>query len=143
MGRLELSHLPADMQEQARAQLASRPALRSPAQPPRRESELQQVCERYLLYHGIWYVHLSHRARECPGMPDLLFSINGVPMAAELKTATGRLSGVQLDTHKEMERNGWLVAVCRTLDQFVDFIELGRNVSARTSTATATEEAEQ
>jgi len=75
----------------------------------RRESELQRDCENELSLRGIEYLHLSIKARERKGWPDLTFSVpfhregwrcptccaRGRHYAVELKTATGRLSDDQ------------------------------------------------
>ena len=92
-----------------------------------RESELQKLCEAELSRRGIEFLHLSPRARDRRGWPDLTFVtmiqlaavVFGItPFAVELKTRTGRLSDVQRETLTAMERNGWTVRVVRTFDDF-------------------------
>lgn len=83
------------------------------------EKDLQRVCELELSRRGIWYLHLSPRARERAGCPDLLFATApGVAWAIELKTATGTLSKAQRATLDLMEQNGWQTAVVRSYSEF-------------------------
>jgi len=96
----------------------------------RRESELQRDCERELTRRGIEFLHLSPRSREKTGWPDLTFAIPepgsefgpvwrlGTPMAIEVKTATGKLSPVQVSRLRAMQHNGWYVRVVRDFDEF-------------------------
>lgn len=82
------------------------------------EAGLQKLCEQELNRNGIAYLHLSPRAREKKGWPDLTFVVNGIPVAVELKSATGTLSADQKAILDQMERNGWKVAVVRNFDGF-------------------------
>ena len=82
------------------------------------EKVLQSACEGYLRREDTFCLHLSCRAREKAGAPDLMFAWHGVPMAIELKSRTGRLSAVQVSTLAQMERNGWETAVCRSYTEF-------------------------
>jgi len=84
-----------------------------------RESRLQAACEAWLASHGIEYLHLSPRAREKRGWPDLAFALGGRACAVELKSATGQLSQYQTELLDRLAGNGWRVAVCRELGEFV------------------------
>jgi len=85
----------------------------------RRERDLQRQCEAFLQYRGIWYLHLSHRAREQAGWPDLVFCVAGRPVAVELKSATGKLSDEQRECLAGLQANGQHVYVCRTFEEFI------------------------
>ena len=96
------------------------------------ERELQRLCESELMRRGIEYLHLSPRAREKQGWPDLTFCVPsvytyiamsnpnpcGTPYAVELKTRTGRLSDAQKGTLGRMQDNGWCVRIVRDFDAF-------------------------
>ena len=83
------------------------------------ERDLQRLCEQELTRRGIrWYLHLSFRAREKAGTPDILTLVHGVPWAIELKTVTGRLSEAQKQTLAAMEADGWHTAVIRNYEEF-------------------------
>lgn len=84
------------------------------------ERELQKLCELELSRRGIWFIHLSPRAREKEGTPDILCAVNGHAFACELKSATGRLSEAQKSTLELMASNGWKTHVCRTYQEFVN-----------------------
>ena len=94
------------------------------------EKELQQLCERELSRRGIVYLHLSFRAREKKGWPDLAFvlptvqSKPGIPWAVEVKTIVGRLSKEQKAMLREMALNGWQVRVIRSFEDFKDILEI-------------------
>lgn len=87
------------------------------------ERDLQRLCEQELSRRGIWYQHLSFRAREKAGIPDLIFATYDrnqgcIPWAIELKSPTGRLSDAQKATLAQMEGNGWYIAVIRSYEEF-------------------------
>jgi len=81
---------------------------------------------------GIAYLHLSPKARERGGWPDLTFSVSGWDAtlhksqdlwiarayAVELKSASGRLSDVQRAVLGQMQSNGWIVRVVRSFEDF-------------------------
>jgi hypothetical protein len=91
------------------------------------ESDLQKKCNAELRRRGIRFLHLSHRAREGKGWPDLVFALNGHPVAVELKDARGKLSQDQVDTLDGMTANGWH---CHVVREFADFLAViaGRGV---------------
>jgi len=82
------------------------------------ERDLQRDCENLLSQRGIEYLHLSPRAREKRGWPDLVFSVRGRAYAVELKSATGRLSDAQKRCLTRMAGNGWMVRVVRDFETF-------------------------
>jgi len=87
------------------------------------EKELQRLCEQELSRRGIAYLHISFRAREKKGWPDLTFCLHGRFVAVELKTATGVLSKDQISVMANLERNGALTSVIRSFDDFCDVLE--------------------
>lgn len=83
------------------------------------EKDLLRLCKQELSRRGVRVVHhLSHRAREHAGYPDLTFVIQGVPMACELKTRRGVVSAEQEAALAAMRLDGWRTMVCRTFDHF-------------------------
>ena len=90
----------------------------------KQEKQLQTTCENLLRLRGIEYLHLSFRAREKCGWPDLVFALPqgddrpGIPMAVELKTARGRLSDDQVKVLTRMQANGWCVRIIRSFEDF-------------------------
>ena len=96
------------------------------------ERDLQRLCELDLTRRGVWFLHLSPKAREKQGTPDLLFSIAGVPHAVELKNCAGRLSDSQLSCLHAMKNNGWNVSVCRSFESFLTVINPGARRLERT-----------
>lgn len=98
------------------------------------ERTLQRLCESELSRQDIEYLHLSYRAREKPGWPDLSFTVPrmmsgyvfGVSCAVELKSATGKLSKEQENCLERLRRNGVRIAVIRSFDSFKGFIHKAR-----------------
>ena len=86
--------------------------------PVKLEKDLQRLCEHELTRRGIWFLHLSPKAREIQGTPDLLFALHGRAVAVELKTVDGKVSEDQARCHQEMTNNGWTVEVCRSFESF-------------------------
>ena len=92
------------------------------------EKFLQRLCEQELSRRSIAYLHLSFRAREKKGWPDLTFVLPtewgkpGIPWAVELKTASGVVSKDQKAMLRDMELNGWQVRVIRSFEDFRDIL---------------------
>lgn len=90
----------------------------------RAEKDLLRLCQQEFSRRGVRVVHhLSHRAREHAGYPDLTFCIHGVACACELKTAHGVVSAAQEATMAAMRLDGWQVTVCRSFDQFRGWLD--------------------
>jgi delta-aminolevulinic acid dehydratase/porphobilinogen synthase len=89
----------------------------------RLEADVQRACESWLLRHGVPYLHLSFRAREKKGWPDLAFPWRGRFVAVELKTATGKATSEQLECLAAMARHGAVTAILRGYEAFVEFVE--------------------
>ena len=88
------------------------------------EKALQSQCESALASRGIYYLHLSFRAREKVGHPDLTFSVAGQAYAVELKTATGTVTAQQRAALLQMGDavNGATARVVRDYDSFIALI---------------------
>jgi len=84
------------------------------------ERELQRQCENLLRLRGIPFIHLSARAREKAGWPDLSFPLppSGRFVAVELKRPGGKLSGEQVRILADLEATGAVVRTCRTFAEF-------------------------
>ncbi len=88
----------------------------------REEALLQNDCENKLRSLDIAFLHLSIRAREKKGWPDLVFVRPvRIPTAVELKSATGTLSNEQECMLANMRRDGWDVYV---MSRYEDFVRL-------------------
>ena len=91
------------------------------------ESQLQRECERVLTFHKVVFLHLSFKAREKKGWPDLTFCVRGQGYAVELKTATGVLSEDQKQCLEQMASNGWRTKVVRSVKEFIELIKDAEN----------------
>ncbi len=107
----------------------SRHALQRPepvmldAKPAKLEKDLQRLCEHELTRRGIEFLHLSPKAREKVGWPDLVFCQDGAACAVELKAVDGKLSDDQVRVMDAMRSNGWECIVCRSFDTFKAFLD--------------------
>jgi len=88
----------------------------------KREADILKQCEQWLTLHGVCYLHLSPKAREKKGWPDLVFCWRCVPWAIEIKTPTGRTTPDQDDILLALRGDGWHVAVCRSLPDLIDAV---------------------
>jgi hypothetical protein len=95
------------------------------------EKQLQALCECELYRRGLAFLHLSPRARERVGWPDLTFVIGGTPFAVELKAAAGVVSEEQEACLSLMAENGWRVAVIRSIEAFLGFINQAAQPAAK------------
>lgn len=89
------------------------------------EKALQSLCESELNRRGIVFLHLSFRAREKAGYPDLTFVLDSTPIATELKSATGKLTESQKRVLSAMAVNGWQVHVVRSFEAFCVILNAG------------------
>ena len=83
------------------------------------EAELQIMCEKELNRRGIAYLHLSFRAREKIGWPDLVFCVKGRPVAVELKSGKRKPTPEQVAMLAKMRDNGWSTYIVRTFQEFL------------------------
>ena len=64
------------------------------------------------------------KARGCvPGVPDMEIHHNGRSFFIEIKTPKGTVSKIQKDMHQRLKRAGHAVAVCRSLEDVLFFLE--------------------
>jgi hypothetical protein len=124
MQRIKLADLPPTVQRLnglcgVSASIQPTPAARHSES----ESELQKLCEHELTRRRIAFLHLSPRAREKAGWPDLTFAIAGRAVAVELKTSLGQLSPDQERLHTELRASGWDVRVIRNYETFRALVE--------------------
>jgi hypothetical protein len=111
------------------ATLAAPEAQKPPVAPATRyhegkEKVLQMLCEAELSLRGVRVVHhLSHRAREQAGYPDITACLGGVPIACELKVKGGAISEDQEATLAAMRLDGWQVRVCWSFDDFREWLD--------------------
>ena len=128
---MKIEDLPEKYQRQIRTELAEYNKPVAAQVEPERESKasvayekgLQTLCEQELSRRGIEYLHISHRAREKKGWPDLVFALAGRAVAVELKSRSGKLSADQERVLANMRHNGWAVHVVR---EFVSFVQILR-----------------
>ena len=59
-----------------------------------------------------------------PGFPDLILVVNSKVWFFELKTTTGKLSAVQVEYHKKLEKQGFHIFLIRSLEEFKRVINI-------------------
>lgn len=99
------------------------PVEHAQGKPTEHERELQRLAELELGRRGIWYLHLSPRAREKVGCPDIIACVAGRFVGIELKSATGKLSESQIKNLEHIADCGGKTAVVRTMTQFIELLD--------------------
>lgn len=67
---------------------------------------------------------MRRKARGCvPGVPDMEIHHRGRSFFIEIKTPKGTVSKIQKDMHQRLKRAGHAVAVCRSLEDVLFFLE--------------------
>jgi len=105
------------------------------------ERALQLVCQNLLRVRGIPFHHLSTRARESAGWPDLTFPLHGRFYGVELKAAKGKTSPEQDRTLDAIHDNGGVAKVIRTFDEFKRLLDDAHRVGLPFPDATLPNEA--
>ncbi len=133
---MKLTDLPPAYQAQAEKLLKKKAAEELPAnleaaremcdaaESVKLEKELQKLCGNELHRRGIRYLHLSPKARESEGWPDLTFPhpLTGRFVAVELKrTRKSKVSEAQQETLADLAKAG---ALCRVVRSFAEFLEV-------------------
>ena len=86
------------------------------------ESTLTRKIVSYLESFGCLCIKY-HASQFTPaGIPDLIVIRGGVTVWLEIKTATGRLSKIQVHRHLQMRRYGSLIATVRSPEEALEFV---------------------
>lgn len=82
----------------------------------RTEAQLQSLIQTMLQRNGIYVVHnrMDKRPTVAVGCPDLLFAVNGRPVAWEVKLPGKKPTKEQVEAMLEMDRNGWQTAIVQS-----------------------------
>jgi len=94
----------------------------------RSEKDLHKLIWAELTRRGIVVIHsrMDRRSTTAKGIPDFCFALPGtaygIPIAVEVKTATGQLTREQKITMELMEKNGWETHVVRSFDEFLKIL---------------------
>ncbi len=116
------------------------PDFAHPKRAPRSNNEhrLQTAVAQHLklrLVPGVWWTSIDHATRDSrlimarasrgvkPGIPDMLFLIDGVAHFLELKTATGKESISQTVTSLEIRAAGGAYACAYGIDEALTALE--------------------
>lgn len=83
------------------------------------EADLQTLIQTMLQRNGVYVVRqrMDKRSNVKIGCPDLLFSVNGTPVAWEVKLPGKKPRPEQIDALASMSRNGWQTAVVTSYDK--------------------------
>lgn len=83
------------------------------------EAQLQTLIQTMLQRNGVYVVRqrMDKKSNVKIGCPDMLFSVNGQPVAWEVKMPGKKPRPEQVDALECMARNGWLTAVVTSYDQ--------------------------
>lgn len=90
-----------------------------------KEAELQIEAESWLKRQGIFYIHLYNPKRNKAGIPDIILANpydNGRLYASELKIGKRKMTKEQQITIALIKRSKGKAAVCRDLQEFMQFV---------------------
>lgn len=96
-------------------------AYKTPAQS---ERELTRVIRHTLNTLGVWHYKVHQGLGSTPGIPDIIGIWNGHLLAIEVKTAKGKLSPQQETKLMEINQNGGLAFVARSVDDVIDKLDV-------------------
>ena len=90
------------------------------------EDSIKRKCVKYLkkiqMQERLWFYCPSDKFYS--GIPDILLCFRSKFYWTELKTANGTVSPIQAWTHSEICLAGGFGMICRSFDEFKDFIEM-------------------
>ena len=89
------------------------------------EGDIQKQISNWLLLHSIAFYRAAMHKKTTGrvGWPDFTFAINGLACAVEVKFGNSDPKPAQKETMRAMKANGWRVAVVRSLQETISFIE--------------------
>jgi hypothetical protein len=87
------------------------------------EKDLQKQIAGYLQMKGVQFINPPmHRRSSLPeGWPDFTFAAEGKPCAVECKVWNEKPRQEQDRRLQQLAENGWIVSVCRSLQEFIEF----------------------
>lgn len=122
------SHILEKMDPSQRAKLGKAGITAAEAQAKfvaRSERDIQsQICN-WLNLQGIAFYRaaMNKKTTGRVGWPDFTFAVSGFACALEVKFGPGKLRPEQESTITAMGKNGWRVAVVRSLEEAIEFIK--------------------
>ena len=98
-----------------------------------REKEFENKIKAYLKERGHWYVKFFANGYTRRGIPDILACVNGIFVAIEVKTDTGKISPLQSREINAIRECGGMAFILRpehfdTFKTIIEGIEDGRFV---------------
>jgi len=83
------------------------------------EKQLQEQIEGMLRREGIWPIRqrMDRKSNVAVGTPDILFVVENVPMAWEVKMLGRNPTAEQVEAMRQMTSNGWRCSVVRSYDE--------------------------
>ena len=88
------------------------------------ESKLEQEVERFMREKRIWQLVRFQAQYNQNGLPDRLYLYKGLLLGLELKTDKGVPTTLQLRKLKEINNNGGLGLIIRSVDDVKKLIEI-------------------
>jgi hypothetical protein len=88
--------------------------------PEQSEAQITKGIRGVLKFLGIWHFKLHQGLGSTPGIPDIVGIFEGKPLYIEVKTRKGKLSDVQEQKIKEIQKAGGIAFVARSIDEVID-----------------------
>lgn len=97
------------------------------------ETQIQRAILDYLALKNIFHYRQNSgalkdglrffRCASINGLPDIVLIVKGRYIGIEVKSATGRLSKAQLETHRKIKEAGAEVYIIRSIDALKQLLE--------------------
>ena len=86
-----------------------------------REQSIQTSISNLLREEG-WIVYNTMKVVP-NGYPDLIAHRDGMTVLLEVKTPSGRVSGIQKETHRRLREQGIIVLVVKSKDEVIECLK--------------------
>ena len=89
-----------------------------------KESKLEEEVERFMQRKGIWQLARYQAQSNQNGLPDRLYLYKGYLLGLELKTDEGEPSKLQLKKIDEINKNGGIGLIIRSVEKVEHLIKI-------------------
>lgn len=88
------------------------------------ESKLEQEVEKFMIHRRIWQLARFQAQSNQNGIPDRLYLYKGLLLGLELKTDKGSPTTLQLIKLKEINNNGGIGLIIKSVDDVKELINI-------------------
>lgn len=88
------------------------------------ESKLEQEVEKFMIHRRIWQLARFQAQSNQNGIPDRLYLYKGLLLGLELKTDKGSPTTLQLIKLKEINNNGGIGVIIKSVDDVKELVNI-------------------